>query len=82
MLYAVGLLLVLQQPSAVPQTPSPIAKAVVQPSEVAIQVGDTVRLSVSAQDSAGRPFPNTRPRLPESPSCRGPLPRSPLSLWS
>ena len=62
MLHVVGLLLALQQPSTVPQTPSPIAKAAVQPAEVAIQVGDTVRLSVSAQDSAGRPFPNTNVR--------------------
>ena len=59
MLHAVGLLLALQQPTEVPQTPSPIAKAAVQPSEVAIQVGDTVRLTVSAQDSAGQPFSNT-----------------------
>lgn len=59
MLHAVGLLLALQQPTSVPQAPSPIAKATVQPAEVAIQVGDTVRLRVSAQDSAGRPFPNT-----------------------
>src|SRR6266550_483389 len=62
MLHAVGLLLVLQQPSTVPQAPSPIAKAIVRPSEVAIQVGDTVRLTVSAQDSAGRPFSNTSAR--------------------
>lgn len=59
MLHAVGLLLVLQQPSPAPQAPSPIARAAVQPAEVAIQVGDTVRLTGSAQDSAGRPFPNT-----------------------
>jgi hypothetical protein len=62
MLHAVGLLLALQQPATAPQAPSPIAKAAVQPSEVAIQVGDTVRLSVSAQDSSGRPFPNTTVR--------------------
>ena len=62
MLHAVGLLLALQQPSTAPQAPSPIAKAIVRPSEVAIQVGDTVRLTVSAQDSAGRPFSNTSVR--------------------
>jgi hypothetical protein len=62
MLHAVGLLLALQQASSVPQAPSPIAKATVQPAEVAIQVGDTVRLNVSAKDSAGRPFPGTTVR--------------------
>jgi hypothetical protein len=44
-----------QQPAA---TPSPIAKVTVEPAEVAVEVGDTVRLKVSAQDSSGRPIKN------------------------
>ena len=42
-----------QQPA---QSPQPaIAKVQIKPAEVAVQVGDTVRLAVSATDSAGRP---------------------------
>jgi hypothetical protein len=55
------LVVALQQPTAPPPPPkptmqSPIAKAVVQPAEAAVTVGDTLRLSVSAFDSAGRPY--------------------------
>ncbi len=32
-----------------------IAKVTIQPAEVAVQVGDTVRLAATAVDSAGRP---------------------------
>jgi hypothetical protein len=42
-----------QQPAASP--PPPIAKVQVEPAEVAVQVGDTVRLTASAEDSAGHP---------------------------
>ncbi|MEP6571065.1 MAG: Ig-like domain-containing protein [Gemmatimonadota bacterium] len=60
MLHALLLLVALQQP-ATPATPaapvmpaSRIAKVVVQPSEAAVQVGDTIRLHVLAYDSAGQ----------------------------
>jgi hypothetical protein len=36
--------------------PSPIARAAVQPAEAAVLVGDTIRLSVAAFDSAGQPY--------------------------
>ncbi len=59
------LLVALQQQPATPPPPprptlatSPIAKAVVQPAEVAIQVGDTFRLSVVAYDSMGKVMTN------------------------
>lgn len=44
-----------QQPAQTGAPPSPIAKVAIQPAEVAVQVGDTVRLGVTATDSAGRP---------------------------
>jgi hypothetical protein len=47
------LALLQQQPS--PAGPSPLARVTVVPEEVAVQVGDTVRLSATAEDSAGRP---------------------------
>ena len=55
------LVVALQQPTAPPPPPkptmqAPIAKAVVQPAEAAVTVGDTLRLAVSAFDSAGRPY--------------------------
>ena len=54
MLAVLTLLAALQQQPA--QTgASPIAKVAIQPAEVAVQVGDTVRLGVTATDSAGRP---------------------------
>jgi hypothetical protein len=43
-----------QQPSAAASPQSGIAKVVIEPAEVALQVGDTVRLRASARDSAGR----------------------------
>ncbi|MGH7508871.1 MAG: Ig-like domain-containing protein [Gemmatimonadales bacterium] len=43
-----------QQPSGSPPF-RPITKVVIVPAEVAVQVGDTVRLAVRASDSAGRP---------------------------
>ena len=45
-----------QQPSSSPAVPSGIATVRVEPAEVALQVGDTVRLKASARDSAGRPL--------------------------
>ena len=43
-----------QQTAPVAQAGPPIARVVVQPSEAAIQVGDTIRLTAVARDSAGR----------------------------
>ncbi len=42
-----------QQPSSAPAPP--LARVTIQPAEVAVQVGDTVRLAVSAVDAAGQP---------------------------
>jgi hypothetical protein len=56
MLHAVVLLAVLQQSTRVPQGPSTAAKAVIEPAEVAIQIGDSVRLRAAGQDSSGRPL--------------------------
>ena len=55
MLAVLTLLTALQQQPAQTGTPSSIAKVAIQPAEVAVQVGDTVRLGVTATDSAGRP---------------------------
>ena len=61
MMHLAVLLVALQQP-ATPPPPSrpnmaaPIARAEVHPAEVAVTVGDTLRLSVTAFDSAGRPY--------------------------
>jgi plastocyanin len=49
------LLLAVLQGTAAPGA-SPIGKVAIQPAEVAIQVGDTVRLAATAQDSSGRPL--------------------------
>ncbi len=55
-----ALFVALQQPAPPPTPtapvplPSPIAKAVVQPAEAAILVGDSLRLRVAASDSTGR----------------------------
>jgi hypothetical protein len=55
MLRLLSLLAALQQqPSGSPPLTSGIAKVVVQPAEIAVQVGDTVRLAVRAEDAAGR----------------------------
>jgi plastocyanin len=41
--------------AAVQQTGTAISKVTIQPAEVAIQVGDTVKLAAAALDAAGRP---------------------------
>jgi len=46
----------VQQVALAAQAGPPIAKVVVQPSEAAIQAGDTIRLTAVARDSAGRPI--------------------------
>ena len=60
------LLLALQQGAPAPATPpaikSPIARVTVIPAEVAVQVGDTVRLRAVAYDSAGREYDAARTR--------------------
>ncbi|HEU5039772.1 MAG TPA: hypothetical protein VFT84_03060 [Gemmatimonadales bacterium] len=50
MLPALLFLAALQQPAA-----PPIAKVTIQPGEVAVQVGDSVKLTAAAVDAAGRP---------------------------
>jgi plastocyanin len=47
-----------QQPTASAPAPSGLATVKVEPAEVAVQVGDTVRLTATAEDSAGRPVRN------------------------
>lgn len=44
-----------QQPTGSTNSGPKLAKVTIEPSEVAVQVGDTVRLSAKAVDSAGRP---------------------------
>ena len=44
-----------QQPSGSPATSSPLARVTIEPAEIALQVGDTVRLKVRAEDSTGHP---------------------------
>jgi hypothetical protein len=53
MLHLLSLLLAFQQQPSSPAAP-PLAKVSVDPAEVAVQVGDTVRLRATALDSAGR----------------------------
>lgn len=56
---ALGLILLVQQPSAPqPQAPSPIARVIISPAVQALTAGDTVRLSAQALDSAGRAIPD------------------------
>ncbi len=55
MLSLMTLALLQQQPSPAAAGPSPVARVTVVPEEVAVQVGDTVRLRATAEDSAGRP---------------------------
>jgi hypothetical protein len=55
MLHALVLLATLQQQQVVATRAPGIAKVTIQPAEVAVQVGDTVRLVATAVDSAGRP---------------------------
>jgi plastocyanin len=45
-----------QQPAASPGAVSRIAQVSVEPAEIAIEVGDTIRLKATARDSAGRPI--------------------------
>jgi hypothetical protein len=57
-----ALLALLQQPvappaPAVPRPASPIARVQVEPGDMAVQAGDTVRLRAVAYDSAGRAIP-------------------------
>ena len=52
MLHLLPLIAVLQQQPASP-SPAPGLMVKVEPAEVALEVGDTVRLRVTAQDSAG-----------------------------
>jgi hypothetical protein len=44
-----------QQPASSPPAGAALATVTVEPAEVAVQVGDTVRLMATAKDSAGRP---------------------------
>lgn len=44
-----------QQPTSVDPAAPPLAKVTIEPAEIALQVGDTVRLHARAVDSAGRP---------------------------
>jgi plastocyanin len=59
-----ALLALLQQPApplppAPPRPPAtPIARAVIQPAEAAVLVGDTLRLKAVGYDSAGRMYPD------------------------
>ncbi len=63
---ALALLAAVQQPQTPPPPPppprpalaSPIAKALVQPAEAVVLVGDTLRLRAVAYDSAGREIPD------------------------
>jgi hypothetical protein len=48
----------LQQQPATVAPASPLATVNVEPAEVALEVGDTVRLTATAQDSMGRPIRN------------------------
>ncbi len=56
MLHVLVLLAALQQQQSVAARAPAIAKVTIQPAEVAVQVGDTVRLAAAALDSAGRPI--------------------------
>jgi hypothetical protein len=55
MFHALLLLAAVQQQQAITARAPGIAKVTIQPAEVAVQVGDTVRLAATAVDSAGRP---------------------------
>ena len=50
------LALLQQQPAGVQASQSIIAKVTIEPAEVAVEVGDTVRLRAAATDSSGRPI--------------------------
>jgi hypothetical protein len=53
-MFALGLLLLVQQPTTPPLPPSPIAKVIISPTVQSLTAGDTVRLTAQALDSAGR----------------------------
>ncbi|MCC2661902.1 MAG: hypothetical protein K0R37_2676 [Arthrobacter sp.] len=56
MVHLFALLVVLQQqPSPASAGRAALAKLSIEPAEVAVQVGDTVRLRATAVDSSGRP---------------------------
>ena len=55
MVHLLAMLALLQQATLAPNTTAPIAKVTIEPAEVAVEVGDTVRLKVTAADSSGRP---------------------------
>lgn len=55
MVHLLAMLAALQQATLAPNNTPPIAKVTIEPAEVAVQVGDTVRLRASAVDSSGRP---------------------------
>lgn len=55
MLLVLALIAALQQqPAASPASSTRLARVTIEPAEVAVQVGDTVRLTAVAEDSAGR----------------------------
>src|SRR2546426_941976 len=54
------MLALLQQPAAPAQAPFPIAKVVVTPATAEIQVGQTIRLTGQALDSAGKQVPGSK----------------------
>src|SRR3954449_13451479 len=58
MLASVFLAALQQQPSPTSLAASPVARVNIVPEEVALEVGDTVRLRASAEDSLGRPIKN------------------------
>ena len=55
MVHLLAMLAALQQATIAPNSTPPIAKVIIEPAEVAVEVGDTVRLKVTAADSSGRP---------------------------
>jgi hypothetical protein len=56
MLHLLSMLAALQQQPPASSAGSPAFKVTISPAEVAVQVGDTVRLRATAVDSAGRPI--------------------------
>jgi hypothetical protein len=54
MLHLLSMLVALQQQPSTSTAGPAIARVTIEPAEVAVQVGDTVRLRVAAVDSAGR----------------------------
>ncbi len=53
---------VVSQAAAMPQAGAPVARVEIRPSDVAVQVGDTIRLTVSAFDSSGARLSDIRVR--------------------